>query len=178
MSGTSVAIVTVWDGSPNYACAVLHWCGHAQRFASLLLNHGLAQQAELFFMLAMGLEPPPANASGGGKKATCTRTYCLTSWSTAFGTKRNDDYAGRSAAAPGEDAEQAARKLLKSDCPLAQVPPVDTRLRQAVSGYVRRGGCREAGTATMMMKWAAMSLSQFSLVILSDMDVAILPTMV
>lgn len=172
-SSASIALVTVWDGSPSYACAVLHWCDNARRFSELLLAHGLASRVELFFILAMGIDaPPPA------KEATCTKTYCLTSWSTTFGAKRDDAYTGRNSAAPGEDAEREARKIIGLDCPIANVPPVDTRLRRAVSGFVRRGGCREAGTSTMMMKWAATSLERFDLVITSDLDVAVLPTMI
>lgn len=31
--GLRAAIVTLWDGEPAFACALMHWCDHAQRLA-------------------------------------------------------------------------------------------------------------------------------------------------
>ena len=46
MQKARVAIATLWDGNPDYSCAVLPWCQHARKFASLVGN------AELLLLLA------------------------------------------------------------------------------------------------------------------------------
>ena len=51
LSGRKVAIATLWDGVPDYACAVMHYCQHAQRLADVF-THGLgATAADLLLML-------------------------------------------------------------------------------------------------------------------------------
>ena len=34
-----VAIVTLWDGGPAFACSIMHWCDHAQRLADVFASH-------------------------------------------------------------------------------------------------------------------------------------------
>ena len=43
MKGISLAITTIWDGSRQYSCAVLHWCEHAQRLQGALKSAGMAR---------------------------------------------------------------------------------------------------------------------------------------
>ena len=50
LAGFRLAIVTMWDGSPTYACAVLHWCQHAQRLAESL--GAVGAQTDLFMIMS------------------------------------------------------------------------------------------------------------------------------
>ena len=47
LAGFRLAIVTMWDGSPTYACAVLHWCQHAQRLAESLGAVGAQNRSQI-----------------------------------------------------------------------------------------------------------------------------------
>lgn len=38
-AGLRAAIVTLWDGDASFACAVMHWCDHAQRLADVFRAH-------------------------------------------------------------------------------------------------------------------------------------------
>ena len=38
-SGLRAAVVTLWDGEAAFACAVMHWCDHAQRLADVFRHH-------------------------------------------------------------------------------------------------------------------------------------------
>lgn len=51
MEHMDIAIVTMWDGSSGYSCAVMHWCEHAQNLADVLVHRAGARSAELLVVL-------------------------------------------------------------------------------------------------------------------------------
>ena len=52
MTAPRIAIATLWDGNPDYSCAVLPWCQHARQLATLLGN------AELLVLLTAETAAP------------------------------------------------------------------------------------------------------------------------
>ena len=46
-TSASVALVTMYDASPAFACSVIHWCQHALRFANVLRKASTAQSLQL-----------------------------------------------------------------------------------------------------------------------------------
>lgn len=154
-----VGLATVWDGVPDYACAVRHWCQHAQRLGDLLVERvpGVAS-AELLMMLTDDHEYTK-------QKHGCT---CY------FSKKRfcPECYGG----AYGKVETISARDVVATDCPQIRLPPLEAPLRAAVQRFANApdGGCRDRWQMTMLYKWWALSLQQYSLVILSDLDVQLL----
>ena len=51
LAGKRVALATLWDGVPDYACAVMHYCQHAQRLADVFVKGLGADSADLLMML-------------------------------------------------------------------------------------------------------------------------------
>jgi len=73
-----VAVATLWDSSPSYSCAVMHWCQHAQRFADLLVRDVGVASAELVMLLTHDHAPSrTSSAEQQREQALATlRTDC------------------------------------------------------------------------------------------------------
>ena len=153
-SSHKVAIATLWDGVPDYACAVLHYCQHAQRLADVF-THGLgAQSADLLMMLTN-------DHMYEAKRKNCR---CLRSGKRFCPECPRDVHSG---------GLEYARNFVTADCPQMKLHTLDPRLREATRRYAANphGGCRNKWQMTCMYKWWAVSLAEYSLVILADLDV-------
>lgn len=142
---TRVGIVTVWDGVPDYACAVRHWCQHAQRLGDLLVESvPSVASADLLMMLTDDHEysrRPGGCACYKSKKRFCPECY---------------------GGAHGKVDTISAADVVRTDCPQMLLPPLDARLKAAVWQFADapRGGCRDRWQTTMLYKWWAISLQQ------------------
>lgn len=157
LASHKIAIATLWDGVPDYACAVLHYCQHAQKLADIFV-HGLgAASADLLMMLT-------SDHMYEAKRRNCRckrlgKKFCpecpteTTSGGLEFG-----------------------RGIVTADCPQMKLHTLDPRLREATQRYTANphGGCRNKWQATCMYKWWVVSLVEYSLVILADLDVQLL----
>ena len=158
-----VAIATLWDGVPDYACAVLHYCQHAQRLADVFV-HGLGVASTDLLMM---LTDDHMYEEQHKKKCRCIRA----------GKKFCPECPGGALSADGTLSGPAfARGVVASDCPQMKLHRLDTRLREATQRYTTKpgGGCRNKWQATCLYKWWVVSLVEYSLVILADLDVQLL----
>ena len=151
-----LAIATLWDGVPDYACAVLHYCQHAQRLADTVTSGLGGMSADLLMMLT-------DDHVYAKSRQQC---HCLRSG------KNFCPECPASASDTGFDP----RSVLASDCPQMKVHALDPALRQAVNQYASSpsGGCRAKWQTTVLYKWWVASLVEYSLVILADLDVQLL----
>jgi hypothetical protein len=156
----SIAIATLWDGVPDYACAVLHFCQHAHRMADAVKRGVGAQRADLLIMLTDDHVYEQANRRCRCKRAG--KNFCP----ECAVDGRQDSIAGR----------QDARSIIATDCPQMRIQTLDQKLRDAVQAYARspRGGCRSKWQTTVLYKWWVVSLIEYSLVVLADLDVQLL----
>lgn len=164
MASHRIAIATLWDGVPDYACAVLHYCQHAQRLADVFTRDLGAQRADLLMMLT----DDHVYEHTSKKACRCLRSgkrFCPECPGGAFFRK------GRTTG-----GSASPRGVLGTDCPQMQVHAPDARLREATWRYASspHGGCRTKWQTTCMYKWWVVSLEEYSLVILADLDVQLL----
>lgn len=157
-----VAIATLWDGVPDYACAVLHFCQHAQRLADVFTKGLGVASADLLMMLT-------SDHMYEAKKKNCR---CIRA-----GKKFCPECPGGALSADGAlDGPTFARSVVKSDCPQMKLQVLDPKLREATRRYASNpaGGCRNKWQATCLYKWWVVSLVEYSLIILADLDVQLL----
>ena len=154
-----VAIATVWDGVPDYACAVMHFCQHAQRLADTIKRGVDADAADLLMMLTDDHVYQRSQAKCRCRQAG--KQFCPECPSGVQG---------------GETLTFDPRKIVAADCPQMKLPPLDPNLRDAVRQYASSptGGCRSKWQTTVMYKWWVVSLVEYSIVILADLDVQLL----
>ena len=155
-----VAIATLWDGVPDYACAVLHFCQHAQRLADIFTQGLGVASADLLMMLTddhMYENTEKCRCKRQNKKF-CPQCPGLLATDGAFASATS------------------ARRVVQTDCPQMKLHVLDPKLREATQSYTNRpgGGCRNKWQATCMYKWWVVSLVEYSLVILADLDVQLL----
>ena len=151
-----IAIATLWDGVPDYACAVMHYCQHAQRLAHAISQGVDASSADLLMML------------------TSDHVYAKSE------RQCHCRHAGKHfcpecpAKAGGHTFDPS--QVLRTDCPQMIVHKLDPILKEAVTQYVSSpsGGCRAKWQTTVLYKWWVASLVDYSLVILADLDVQLL----
>ena len=159
LAGKRVALATLWDGVPDYACAVMHYCQHAQRLADVFVKGLGADSADLLMMLTKDHMYEAKTTKACRCKKTGKR-FCPE--------------------CPRDESSLAdletARGIVKSDCPQMKLHTLDPRLREATRRYTMnpKGGCRNKWQATCMYKWWVVSLVEYSLVILADLDVQLL----
>ena len=67
--GLRVGIVTLWDGEPSFACAIMHWCDHALRLAQVFGQY-LKATADLSIILT-------TNKGDGVLASDCPRMTVL-----------------------------------------------------------------------------------------------------
>lgn len=153
-----VAIATIWDGVPDYACAVLHYCQHAQRLADTFVTSVGATSADLLMMLT-------ADHVYQKSQHKC---HCR-----SVGKQFCPECPVEAAAGGGE---LDPRTVLAADCPQMKLQVLDPALREAVSTYANSptGGCRAKWQTTVLYKWWVTSLVEYSIVILADLDVQLL----
>ena len=162
METQRVAIATLWDGVPDYACAVLHFCQHAQRLADVFVRGLGAQSADLLLMLTddhlYEAHKHGCRCRRSGKK------FCPECPGGAFSQQSR------------ESGLAFARGIVSADCPQMKVHSLDPRLREATRRYAAspEGGCKNKWQMTCLYKWWAVSLVEYSLVILADLDVQLL----
>ena len=156
LSSSKVAIATLWDGVPDYACAVLHYCQHAQRLADAFVHGVGVASADLVMIL------------------TDDHMYEVQKRRDCRCKARHKKFCPE---CPGLNSSPAlARDVISSDCPQMKLHAVDPKLREATRRYATRpgGGCRNRWQATCLYKWWVVSLAEYSLVILADLDVQLL----
>ena len=154
-----LAIATVWDGVPDYACAVLHYCQHAQRLADTIVSGVGELSADLLMMLT-----DDHVYQTSSKQCRCKRAgkqFCPECPSSS-----NSRLGG--AGSPSS--------VIASDCPQMKVHSLDPELREAVHQYANspQGGCRAKWQTSVLYKWWVASLVDYSIVILADLDVQLL----
>ena len=141
-----MAIATTWDGGAAFSCAVLPWCQQAELLAKLLINSVGVRSAKPIMLVTDNHDSSHMKRGRGPEHRN--------PWAT-----------------------------LAEDCPNAQVARLDPRLQNAASLFARSptGGCRSithkrkhVWSAGMLYKWWAVSLTQYTLVLFSDLDVQLL----
>lgn len=158
MAARRLAIATVWDGVPDYGCAVMHFCQHAQRLADTIVGGVSSSSADLLMML-----------TGDHVYQTSSKTCrCRKSGKRFCPECPASAQVGSTAFDP--------RSVLASDCPQMKVHTLDPALRSAVRQYASSplGGCRAKWQTSVLYKWWVTSLVEYSLVILADLDVQLL----
>ena len=152
-----LAIATLWDGVPDYACAILHYCQRAQLLADIIVSGVGSLSADLLMMLTNDHVYETSR-----QQCRCTRA----------GRK----FCPQCPSRPLMDEEFRPRRVLETDCPQMKIHTVDKRLKEAVDAYANSptGGCRARWQTTVLYKWWAMSLIEYSLIILADLDVQLL----
>lgn len=157
LASHKIAIATLWDGVPDYACAVMHYCQHAQRLADVFVNGLGAASADLLLMLT-------SDHMYEAKKGNCR---CK---------RLGKRFCPECPLEGSSGGLEFGRAIVKSDCPQMKLHTLDPRLREATRRYASnpKGGCRNKWQATCMYKWWVVSLVEYSLVILADLDVQLL----
>ena len=157
----SIAIATLWDGVPDYACAVMHFCQHAQRLSDVFVKQLGAKSADLLVMLTND------HVYESTARCRCRRAKKKFCPECPGGVLARDGAAG---------GLEYARATLSADCPQMKVHMLDPRLREATWRYANKpgGGCRNKWQTTCLYKWWVVSLVEYSLVILADLDVQLL----
>ena len=159
MTTGTVAITTVYDGSPGYECAILQWCTSARRLASLLLRAGPVERADLAI-----LRVPDARQHHLRGRAV------------------------KSPPPPPPPLPLAPPQwppALQTDCGEAQKLEPGPELVEAISAFRRgSGGCQDKWggggkwqgfhTCSFLYKWAMASLVQYTVVVFADLDVQLL----
>ena len=124
LSSSKVAIATLWDGVPDYACAVLHYCQHAQRLADAFV-HGVGVAAADLVMILTDDHMYEVQERRDCRCKARHKKFCPE--------------------CPGLYASpNFARDVISSDCPHMKLHAVDPKLREATLRYATRpgGGCR------------------------------------
>jgi hypothetical protein len=165
MASQRIAIATLWDGVPDYACAVMHYCQHAQRLADVFVHKLGVRSTDLLMML------------------TDDHLYETDSGQCRCKHKKKK-FCPECSSASKDEATQSkmperlslARATVAADCPQMKLHTLDPRLKEATRKYTESpyGGCRNKWQATCMYKWWTISLVEYSLVILADLDVQLL----
>ena len=199
-----VGLATVWDGVPDYACAVRHWCQHAQNLGDLIVRAVPAvAAADLLMLLTDDHEyertasvrtlnphpwrPEPPVWYSLPTKRSFHSSPCAPQ-SELVRTSRGKKLVCKCqlmkkrfcpecyGGAHGEVERISAREVVRTDCPQLLTPALDPQLRDAVRRFADSptGGCRSRWQTRMLYKWWALSLERYALVIVSDLDIQLL----
>ena len=144
----------MWDGVPDYACAIMHYCQHAQRLADTIVSGVGSMSADLLMML------------------TSDHVYLHSSQQCRC--SRGKSFCPMCPAGPAAGFDP--QRVIATDCPQMKIHQLDPALHDAVHQYAGSpfGGCRAKWQTTVLYKWWVASLVEYSLVILADLDVQLL----
>ena len=167
-----VALATVWDGVPDYACAVLHWCQHAQQLGRVLVQDVGVHSVDLHMLLSSAHTYQGKTRSAHSmvlsdgrplprQACRCKHRFCP---ECVHAETADDGF------------NPPPETTVAEDCPKMKIWRPEPRLRRAVESFSTRknGGCKGRWSAGMLYKWWVVSLTDYALVILSDLDVQLL----